>query len=92
MPYISKDRRNEIYLQTKHGNGFDSLVIEEMNSAGDLQYAMAIMFKSYIERKGLNYQHCNDIMGALAGAQMEFYKEVVSKYENMKIEQNGGVY
>jgi len=50
------------------------------------------MFKSYIERKGLNYQNCNDIMGALAGAQMEFYREVVSKYEDKKIKQNGGVY
>jgi hypothetical protein len=49
------------------------------------------MIKSYIERKGLNYQHCNDIMGALAGAQMEFYRKVVEPYEEEKEKINGPI-
>ena len=92
MPYIKSEDRKNIHLEKKDGNAFDAIVVEDINTAGELQYSMAVMFKSYIERKGLNYQNCNDIMGALAGAQMEFYREVVSKYEDKKIKQNGGVY
>jgi len=31
-------------------------------------------------------------MGALAGAQQEFYREVVAVYEDYKLQENGSVY
>ena len=40
----------------------------------------------------LTYQTMNDIIGALEGAKLEFYRRVVVPYENDKIEQNGDVY
>jgi hypothetical protein len=49
--------------------------------------------ESYITDKGpYNYQTLNDVMGALAGAQMEFYRKVVAPYENKKEIINGSVY
>jgi hypothetical protein len=84
MPYIKQDDRDKIYEfgQIRHYN---------VNTAGELQYAIAVMIQDYLERKGLNYQHCNDIMGALAGAQMEFYRRTVAPYEDQKIKENGDV-
>lgn len=83
MPYIKKEDKGFAVA-----GKIDYEVIE---TAGELQYAMALMFKSYIARKDLNYQNCNDVMGALAGAQMEFYRRVVAPYEDVKIEENGDV-
>lgn len=95
MPYIKKEDRNQLTFTASDSNRQSApeqgLYYERLETAGELQYAMALMFKSYIERKGLNYQHCNDIMGALAGAQMEFYRKIVAPYEEEKIVENGDV-
>lgn len=88
MPYIKSQNRN--LIKDKNIN-INTINYDFIETAGELQYAMAVMFKSYLERKGLNYQHCNDIMGALAGAQMEFYRRHVAKYEDEAIERNGDV-
>lgn len=88
MPYIKTEDRYKVMDGDPEYQRIDCEAIE---TAGELQYAMAVMFKSYLERKGLNYQHCNDILGALAGAQMEFYRRTVSVYEDSCIERNGDV-
>lgn len=96
MPYIKQDDRSRVVTEIDAGSGvyFDKwmcISVEDIDTAGELQYAMAVMFKSYIERKGLNYQHCNDVMGALAGAQMEFNRQVVAPYEIKKEKLNGPI-
>ncbi|MDC3283262.1 hypothetical protein OAV41_01680 [Planctomycetota bacterium] len=50
------------------------------------------MIHHYIKYGGLNYQQCNDVMGALTGAQLEFYRRFVADYEDTKIRDNGDVY
>jgi hypothetical protein len=86
MPYIKQEDRDKVF------SGFGpSIRQHNIETAGELQYAIAVMLKGYIERKGLNYQHCNDVMGALAGAQMEFYRRTVVPYEDKKITENGDV-
>jgi len=42
--------------------------------------------------QGPSYQTINDIIGALEGAKMEFYRRVVVPYEDKKIKDNGDVY
>jgi len=79
MPYISKKNRTDLENRLP-------------NNPGELQYLMAVMFKEYIYHHGLRYQTINDIMGALAGAQMEFYRKVVVPFEEKKLAKNGGVY
>ena len=41
---------------------------------------------------GNSYATINDIIGALEGAKMEFYRRVVAPYEDEKIKENGDVY
>ena len=89
MPYIKKEDRYHI-LEKKKVESV-TINIDEVKSAGDMQYAIAVIIKNFMERKGLNYQNCNDVMGALAGAQMEFYRRTVVPYEDKKIEENGDV-
>lgn len=84
MPYITKDDRKKIMNTT-----IGSFVPK---NAGELQYAIAEMIHGYHANMGLNYQKCNDMMGALAGAQMEYYRKVVAPYEEYKINDNGPVY
>jgi hypothetical protein len=80
MPYIEKNKREELFDR-------------DPETAGELQYLIAEMIQGYITDKGpYNYQTLNDVMGALAGAQMEFYRKVVAPYENKKEILNGSVY
>jgi len=92
MPYIKKEDRKRIeVLSVDQPHEVVGIYTYDIQTAGELQYAMAVMFKSYIARKGLRYQNCNDVMGALAGAQMEFYRKTVVPYEDVKIKENGDV-
>lgn len=89
MPYIKKTDRDKIHTVDAQGNAaLDYIVID---TPGELQYAIAVILKDFVSRKGLCYSTCNDIMGALAGAQMEFYRKTVAPYEDTKIEENGDV-
>jgi hypothetical protein len=79
MPYIQKSEREELC----------ELAPE---TAGQLNYLFTAIIIQYIETKGKSYQTINDIMGALTGAQAEFYRRVVVPYEDLKIRENGDVY
>lgn len=58
---------------------------------GELNYVITVLIRAYWKRTG-NYQGINDIVGALEGAKLEFYRKVASKYEDKKCEDNGEVY
>jgi len=80
MPYIKQEQRKNIDMHSEPVN------------AGELNYSITASLIEYINRKGLNYQTINDIVGALEGAKLEFYRRVVAPYENVKIKENGDVY
>jgi hypothetical protein len=80
MPYITQERRDAILA--------DALP----ETAGELNFAFTLIAAEYIQRKGLNYQNINDVVGALEGAKAEFYRRVAAPYEDTKIQQNGDVY
>ena len=77
MPYIKQERRDN--MQTP-GN------------AGELNYQITMLCNDYLREKGLNYSHVNDVVGALEGAKLEFYRRVAAPYEDTKIIENGDVY
>ena len=86
MPYIKKTRQFELD---------DGFVWPE--NAGELNYIITKIIYNYwldgtIANNSQNYQRINDIMGALEGAKLEFYRRIVSKYEDKKIKENGDVY
>ena len=85
MPYIKQLRRLQI----------DTVAIEhskfEINSPGELNYAITRLIDNYHSRRG-DYQSVNDVVGALEGAKLEFYRRVAAPYEDQKVMENGDVY
>lgn len=58
---------------------------------GELNYLLTMIINRYWKDRG-NYQAINDIVGALEGAKLEFYRRIAAPYEDKKIEENGDVY
>lgn len=79
MPYIKEDRR-------------DALLYDDVpQNPGELNYAFTTIAEHYWATHG-NYQGINDILGALEGAKLEFYRRIAVPYENEKMKLNGDVY
>jgi hypothetical protein len=81
MPYIAKEERNKFTYEGK---------VPE--TPGELNYLVTTLLIKYYTENGLNYDHINDILGALEGSKLEFYRRVAVKYEQQKIEENADVY
>jgi hypothetical protein len=79
MPYISKSRREDL----AKGN--------PVITAGELNYTITKLIMDIWQQDNC-YQTANDIIGALEGAKLEFYRRVVTPYENQKCIENGDVY
>lgn len=75
MPYIDPSDRN----RASHAP----------HTPGELNFALTTLLHGYLQRKGLNYTHINDCLGALEGAKLEFNRRIVAPYEDGKIAQNG---
>ena len=62
-------------------------------TAGELNYQITTVIMEYLIGQGTtSYKSINDILGALEGAKLEFYRRIVVPYEQEKIEENGDVY
>ena len=79
MPYIPENERQAI------ADGCTPV------TAGQLNYKIHLLLEEYLETNGVNYQTCNDVMGALQGVQQEFYRRKVADYEDQKIAENGDI-
>ena len=80
MPYITRAQRDLLATGIPPSH------------PGELNYAITKMLVQYIDNHGLSYHVINDILGALEGAKLEFYRRVVVPYENTKLALNGDVY
>lgn len=81
MPYINSQRRKELMVDQRGPQ-----------TPGELNYILTRFIIGYVMDKGLNYQTVNDVIGALEGAKLEFYRRQVAQYEDTKIKENGDVY
>lgn len=90
MPYIKQGLRKLIKQESEFSDEC-IIVMENIDCAGDLNYAFTVLAKDYISRKGLNYQNINDVIGALEGAKAEFQRRTVAPYEDTKIIENGDI-
>ena len=86
MPYIKQERREEMRAIGASGHH------PTMQVAGELNFEITVKINKYLETHDLCYQTINDIVGALEGAKLEFYRRVVAPYEDQKILENGDVY
>lgn len=82
MPYISQGQRKSL------GERF----VNYADNAGELNYILTTIIFEYFVKHGGRYQQINDILGALEGAKLEFYRRVAAPYEDTKIKENGDVY
>lgn len=86
MPYIKEDTRiSYSYLSSELD---DATII----NPGNLNYLITCLCNRYLEENKLSYQTINDVVGALEGAKLEFYRRVAAPYEDKKIIENGDVY
>lgn len=86
MPYIENSRREA--LEADGGLSGASLA----KTAGELNYCLTMVCKSYLDTHGKRYQTINDVLGALEGAKLEFYRRIGVPYEDVKRDKNGDVY
>lgn len=82
MPYIKQTIKNSL------GDRF----VNSPDNPGELNYILTVIVRDYFRTHGANYRAANDIIGALEGAKLEFYRRVVAPYEDTKIKENGDVY
>lgn len=86
MPYIKQEKRDEFKAVGETGHN------PETRTAGELNYEITLKLLKHLKVNGLSYQTINDIVGALEGAKLEFYRRVAAPYEDTKIKENGDVY
>jgi hypothetical protein len=89
MPYIKTESREKL-VKEYPPNCMD-LGVEFPDEAGELNYVISMIIKNYFNHKPC-YQTINDIVGALEGAKLEFYRRVAAPYEDTKMKENGDVY
>ena len=82
MPYTTQQDR--WILDQIDGPGIEN--------GGELNYAITTLCARYIEQNGLRYKNISDVVGALEGAKMEFFRKVVNPYEQIKEDENGAIY
>jgi len=84
MPYIKESQRSELRKQLTG-------IVNRHTTSGDLNFILTTIIGEYIIKTGLHYNEINDVMGALQGCLLEFYRRVAIPYEDSKIAENGDV-
>jgi hypothetical protein len=92
MPYIDQKERG-VFEHEIEGSGRSLIecVGENIFDPGTFNYVVTRLAHMYLKVNGQNYQHYNDIIGALEGVKMELYRRHTAPYEDKKIEENGDV-
>ncbi len=85
MPYIKQEDRERII-------GYAPGYGDTPKNAGELNFEITCIIRQYYDEHGARYQQVNDVIGALEGAKLEFYRRVAAPYEDKKIKENGDVY
>src|SRR3546814_7393182 len=82
MPYIKENNRS--WRKTE----------AEVDSCGpgELNFQLTSLIYDYCQRSNQDYRAINDIVGALEGAKLEFYRRVAAPYEDEKMLYIGDVY
>ena len=80
MPYIIQSLRHCLRVG------------DTAKTPGELNYQISNLISEFCSANKLSYQTINDVVGALEGAKLEFYRRVAAPYEDTKIVTNGDVY
>ena len=80
MPYIKQEDRKKFDVKK---------LAKEIESCGELNYVLTMICKEYLGKRVYSYKDLNEIMGAIECCKLEFYRKVISSYEEVKIDENG---
>jgi hypothetical protein len=80
------------YIKPKDRELIKKYPLSVIDTVGELNYRITLLLNRYTSVPGLSYQRINDVLGALEGAKLEFYRRVAVPYENAKMAENGDVY
>jgi hypothetical protein len=86
MPYIKMIDRDRLDYITDAASNVGIL------NAGELNYLITRLCITFMYDNGQSYQNINNVVGALEGAKMEFYRRYAAPYEDTKVIENGDVY
>ena len=86
MPYIRLEAREYFSKLLK------VLSHIAISNPGELNFLITELVNQYHVNHAKNYQVINDVVGALEGAKLEYYRRIASPYENVKVTINGDVY
>lgn len=89
MPYVSTHDRERFAPTLEEA---EREMEERGVTPGVLNYLVSKLAAAYVRRKGRDYTHLNDVVGALDSAKAEFVRRVVAPYEDEKIAANGDIY
>src|SRR5687767_4365064 len=84
MPYIPNDQRRVL------NDDIDKLA-ENIEAPGQLTYTIYRLMKHFQKRFGTRYSTFASIIGILETAKHEYYAQEIGPYEQMKLNENGGV-
>lgn len=78
MPYILPEDRRQL---EKRG----------ALTSGELTYLFTKIAIHYLRNTKVDYQHYNDVIGALECCKLELYRRQIALYEDKKRQENGDV-
>jgi hypothetical protein len=84
MPYIEEARRRVVGLSAAPDNCGElnfalTMTVLELDDMRGAEAVMEAICLQYIQRKGLKYQHINDVVGAVFGAKLEYVRRTGSR-------------
>lgn len=80
------------YVKPKVRRQYSHEAVLPADSAGTLNFLITEEIVGYLQEHRLSYRTINDVLGAVFGAGLEFYRRIAVPYEDSKIEENGDVY
>lgn len=89
MPYIKQDDRRIL------DNAIRGLVFALRNNSttddidGKINYAFTRIMREVYDAKTPSYYNMNKAIGVLECIKLEFYRRIISPYEDKKIQENG---
>jgi hypothetical protein len=84
MPYIKNEARLLFDTNIK-------LLVENIEEDGELCYCIYRMLNDLTIKKGKKFKTMSSLISELECAKLEFYRRIVSPYEDIKITENGDI-
>lgn len=84
MPYIKPERRQVF-------DAFLEASAQHIETEGELNYCFFKLSALFIQRVGESYDKLSMCSSAMEHAKLEWYRTRLAPYEDIKIEENGGI-